>query len=143
MSTPPKEFPDKICETCGKPFNRKRFNGRLEDPARYLSRRNCSQSCGNSRAEVARGSLYWRARRFRADVCEGCGTTEELHVHHIDRDPKNNSPKNLATLCASCHLKKHWREDREKRLAANPLVVAKRGATTPRLSTDTNSPSAV
>ena len=136
MPTPPNQYPDKTCETCGKSFNRKRFIGRLEDPARYLSRRNCSQSCGNSKKEVTRDALHWRARKHRAETCAECGTTEGLHVHHVDRNPENNNPANLMTLCASCHLKLHWREDREKRLAG-----VLRGVITRQQSTDTNSPS--
>lgn len=27
------------------------------------------------------------------------------HVHHIDGNSKNDNPKNLVTLCASCHRK--------------------------------------
>ena len=142
MPTPPNQYPDKTCETCGKSFNRKRFNGRLEDPARYLSRRNCSQSCGNSKKEVTRDALHWRARKHRAETCAECGTTEGLHVHHVDRNPENNNPANLMTLCASCHLKLHWREDREKRMACNPWVAgARHGDTTRQQYTDTNSPS--
>ena len=139
MPTPPIQYPDKTCENCGKTFNRKRFNGRLEDPTRYLSRRNCSQSCGNSKKEVTRDALHWRARKHRAETCAECGTREDLHVHHIDRNVANNKPRNLLTLCSSCHLKLHWQEDREKRMASNPLVVAaRRGATSPRPSTATS-----
>lgn len=140
MPTPPIQYPDKTCETCGKTFNRKRFNGRLEDPARYLSRRNCSQSCGNTKKEVTKDALHWRARKHKATSCASCGTAEALHVHHIDRNPANNDPENLMTLCDSCHLKLHWREDRARRLACNPWVAAaRRGATTPPQSTSTSS----
>ena len=140
MAKPPTQYPDKTCENCGKTFNRKRFKGgRLEDAARYLSRRNCSQSCGNSKKEVTRDALHWRARKHRAETCAECETRDDLHVHHIDRNPANNRPKNLLTLCSSCHLKLHWREDRAKRMASNPLVAAaRRGATTPPRSTATN-----
>ena len=140
MPKPPTQYPDKTCETCGKTFNRKRFNGRLEDPARYLTRRNCSQSCGNTRQDVTKDALHWRARKHMAPTCSECSTTDGLHVHHVDRNPANNDPANLRTLCASCHLKLHWREDREKRLAANPWVVAARsGGIAPQPSTATSS----
>ena len=29
----------------------------------------------------------------------------KLHIHHIDYDKQNNNPKNLITLCHSCHAK--------------------------------------
>jgi hypothetical protein len=40
--------------------------------------------------------------------CELCGTNKrKLHVHHKDHNPENNDPKNLQTLCASCHKVSH------------------------------------
>lgn len=120
MPTPPKPDPVKTCEVCGRAMIRKRFGKRLEDRTRFLARKTCSQSCGNTRAEVTKSAHHWRAQKHRAERCQECGATKGLHVHHVDRNPANNQPKNLATLCASCHLKLHWREDRAKRLAANP-----------------------
>ena len=111
--------PLKFCQTCGTAMERKRFNGRLEDRTRFLARKNCSQSCGNTRTEIQPDSHRWRARQVKKRVaCEACGSRERLHVHHDDRDVANNDPANLRTLCASCHLKLHWREDRAARLAA-------------------------
>ena len=122
MTTTRKADPAKLCETCGAPMARKRFNGRLEDRTRFLTRKNCSQSCGNARTEIQPNSHRWRARQVKnREACEECGTTENLHVHHDDRDVTNNDPSNLKTLCGSCHLKLHWREDREKRMASLKL----------------------
>ena len=114
---PPKRDPRKFCEICGVEFFRKRFNGRLEDRTRFLSRKTCSQSCGNSRDRVQVDSHRWRARQMKKrTVCEKCRETTNLHVHHKDRNPANNSPDNLAVLCASCHLTLHWTEDRAYRV---------------------------
>jgi hypothetical protein len=115
-----KPDPVKSCEICGEPLFRKRFNGRLEDYNVFLKRRRCSQSCANARLIVNDDTYLWRARRHRKAGCETCGTSLRLHVHHKDRKRANNNPDNLQTLCSSCHLKLHWREDREKRLAAIP-----------------------
>jgi 5-methylcytosine-specific restriction endonuclease McrA len=139
MPTPPKEDPIKHCETCGAAMARKRFNGRLEDRTRFLARRNCSQSCGNTRTEVTKDALHWRARKHRAGACAECGSTEDLHVHHKDRNPANNRLTNLQTLCSSCHLKLHWSEDRPERLAGAvkaAATAALRGASTRQRSTD-------
>lgn len=41
-------------------------------------------------------------------MCRLCGNpqTDIAHdVHHIDYDKKNSDPKNLVTLCKSCHMK--------------------------------------
>jgi hypothetical protein len=127
--------PIKHCEICGMEMTRKRYNGRLEDRGVFLRRRRCSQACANSRQEVKKDTAHWRARQHRkpmCEMCEMCGTATDLHVHHVDRDPWNNDPANLRTLCSSCHLTLHWREDREKRLAAlrgsEAVAAAWRGA---------------
>ena len=118
MPTSPKPDPIKHCEMCGQLMTRKRFNGRLEDYGVFLRRRRCGQSCANRKTEVTKDAQHWRARQHRASNCSECGTAQGLHVHHVDRNPANNEPTNLLTLCASCHLRLHWREDREKRMAA-------------------------
>lgn len=137
MPTPPKIDPVKTCETCGRIFTRRRFGNRLEDRSRFLSRRHCSQACANTRPVVSKDANHWRARKYRGRRCEACSVTTQLHVHHKDRNPANNDPANLQTLCASCHLKLHWREDRESRLAA-----VQRGVNTRRRSTGGNGSSA-
>jgi HNH endonuclease. len=125
MGTPAKQLPDKVCPACGATFNRKRYRGTLEDSGRYRTRIYCSQSCANTRREVTKSGHHWRAQRHRKDSCQACSATTDLHVHHKDRDHTNNDPSNLMTLCASCHLRLHWREDRAARMDA-----AKRAAAT-------------
>lgn len=46
-------------------------------------------------------------------LCVSCQSNEKLHIHHIDRNYKNNESENLIFLCASCHLKLHHREDKK------------------------------
>lgn len=43
----------------------------------------------------------------RDKVCQDCGDSKEVQVHHIDSDPKNNSDKNLVLLCKTCHANRH------------------------------------
>ena len=128
MGTPVKPNLPKFCKTCGEPLVRKRYGKNMEDYTRYQARTHCNQSCANTKAQVVKDTLHWRARKHRKPNCETCQTTNDLHVHHIDRNPANNDPANLRTLCASCHLKLHWQEDRDRRMATNPFVAAKRGA---------------
>lgn len=39
--------------------------------------------------------------------CETCQSTEELQVHHINRNRGDNSPENLMLLCLNCHANLH------------------------------------
>ncbi|MFC1691867.1 HNH endonuclease signature motif containing protein [Nanoarchaeota archaeon] len=41
--------------------------------------------------------------------CAICAATEGLHIHHKDRDPKNNRISNLIVLCGVCHKKIHMK----------------------------------
>lgn len=119
MPQTPKKDPIKYCENCGVLMQRKRFgeSQTLEDMGRFLGRKNCSQSCGNTKPVVTKSAHHWRAKKHRAPQCSECPATTDLHVHHIDRNHKNDDQDNLITLCSSCHLKLHWREDRAKRMA--------------------------
>jgi 5-methylcytosine-specific restriction endonuclease McrA len=46
-----------------------------------------------------------RAKRIAIDSgrCTECGSTEFLHVHHVDGDPTDDRMSNLRTLCEDCH----------------------------------------
>lgn len=45
--------------------------------------------------------------------CAVCGGGEDLHVHHVDRNPTNDDPANLITLCGICHARVHTELRRE------------------------------
>ena len=122
MAIPAKLDPKKNCKACGEALERKRYGKRLEDRTRFLAREHCDQTCANSRAAIQADSHRWRARQIKArKQCRTCSATSNLHVHHKDRNPANNSPENLEVLCASCHLRLHWSEDRESRLEAKRI----------------------
>ena len=95
----------KSCKRCGREFRRKRYlHGRLEDLGVFKRRKYCSLSCANTRDRPSHWETYhWRARKHRKSQCEACGTTANLHAHHVDGEPKNNDPDNIQTLCVSCH----------------------------------------
>jgi hypothetical protein len=39
--------------------------------------------------------------------CSLCGSSEGLHIHHVNRDKTDDSPENLLTLCGICHARVH------------------------------------
>lgn len=44
---------------------------------------------------------------YKIKVCAHCGTSDNIHIHHVDENWKNNGIKNLQALCNSCHVKHH------------------------------------
>jgi hypothetical protein len=108
MGRPAKPTPTKVCKACGKTFERRRYNGRMEDIARFMIREHCSQACANTKEEVGLAGFRARAKKYRGRICEFCGATKDLHTHHKDSNPANNVRENIQTLCASCHIQLHW-----------------------------------
>ena len=47
--------------------------------------------------------------------CNRCPSKKNLQVHHKDRNRNNNNIKNLELLCASCHQKEHFNNDKKER----------------------------
>lgn len=99
--------PEKFCQTCGRQYWRKRFNGRLEDLTRFKQRKYCSLSCGNTRKVVGYHGLSCRARQYLKNACENCEGSFMLAAHHIDGVRTNNVETNVQTLCVVCHALFH------------------------------------
>ena len=57
-------------------------------------------------------SLKIRLIAQRGMKCERCGYSklEILHVHHRDRNRKNNDLGNLELICPNCHYEEHYLE---------------------------------
>ena len=111
MGRPRIQEPSKTCQYCGTPLARKRYGKQLEDMGCFVRRMFCSLSCANSRRDKTVAGYRAEAYRIpKAKMCEMCGSKLNLHHHHRDQDIRNNATANLQTLCASCHLKLHWRE---------------------------------
>ncbi len=46
-------------------------------------------------------------KQFYNYKCSICKTTENLHIHHIDSNWRNNEKTNLLCICNECHKKTH------------------------------------
>lgn len=44
----------------------------------------------------------------KGEVCENCGSGENIEVHHRDRNHCNNELDNLVVLCEPCHNEVHY-----------------------------------
>ena len=94
----------KVCQYCGKEFSRQMIGNRLEDVGVFSRRKYCSLSCSNSKKHPTHWETYhYRARKHRKAYCEACLTDRQLHAHHVDGNPENNSAGNIQTLCVHCH----------------------------------------
>lgn len=111
MAHPRKQEPSKSCEHCGKQLTRKRYNGTLESLNSFTRRKYCDMQCmglAHRKDDPTVDAYRKRVYRHKKDHCQECGATENLQIHHIDGNPKNNRLSNLMTLCGSCHTKWHW-----------------------------------
>jgi len=52
-------------------------------------------------------------RDFHICQTPNCVNDENLCIHHIDYNKKNNNPENLITLCNSCHAKTIGKKNRQ------------------------------
>ena len=109
--------PLKYCENCGKKLERRPLSSGYEEPLFFFNQRKyCSQKCasiaiGKEKVKKATTSPKISRARARKSIpfapCALCGKTGYTEVHHIDKNPLNNSPNNLIRLCKSCHAKQH------------------------------------
>lgn len=131
----------RTCEQCGAGFRvpRSKLSGRSNSSARF-----CSWACYALSLEIpgsaaSRGSGWLAARREalrRNPFCALCGTTRDLHVHHIQpyRLRRDNSQQNLMPLCETDHpvVEKIMRRLEEFGLPYEQALFAKRGMLTER-----------
>jgi hypothetical protein len=131
--------PIRYCWWCKGNLERKRFStGRLEDRGIFLHRIYCNREC-QRHAQVKPQSvntqtLLSRSQKFRKKECERCGRTNDLHVHHKNKNRMDSTPENLETLCVWCHNQHHAMERRNNVLGVrratrwSPQVVQRVGA---------------
>lgn len=67
----------------------------------------------DTRWRKIREMILKREPMCQCDLCKGYGKVADM-VHHIDKNPKNNSLDNLLSMNAECHNSLHA-EDRWKR----------------------------
>lgn len=121
---------EKYCKNCGKLLELKIMpNGIKESPSQLKRRKFCHRKCMSeyySKNNSKAGDVSWyvaheRARRIHKNrVCEICGSTKNIDIHHKDENIQNNEPDNLMALCRSCHMKKHRKKGICK-ICGNPV----------------------
>lgn len=123
------------CRGCGVLM----IGGAVNDPSRK-QRKYCTLECYRENKSPARLDTNYVTLGFIESVkqhgrvlCNRCGldNLNALVVHHRDSNRSNNSPSNLETLCASCHLIEHTRgrDSARVRRAENAMrLVAEQSA---------------
>ena len=116
-----------VCVHCGSELVQKRFSsGVLESPSMLVRRKFCNRICmaQHMKKEICSSLSHSRmkAAKTAANACEICGMTNDLQVHHVDKNPRNNVPSNLRTLCRSCHARCHSPNFTETGELRNPCV---------------------
>ena len=129
MPQPLAPTPIKHCLLCSKKMERKRRpSGTLEALLHFNKRIFCNRKCmgawqeGRIKRMSAKNSRR-QSVKLRQECCERCGDVKMLAVHHRDSNPTNNDPANLMTLCARCHMQKHWQEWKETTRPSKPCSV--------------------
>lgn len=87
-----------------------------------FNKKTCSRACANVHRTgikylqnrprdkvVDQRMLKLRLLKLRGLGCEICSYNkiEILHVHHMDRNRKNNNLENLKLLCPNCYYEEH------------------------------------
>jgi len=61
-----------------------------------------------------------------AKACAVCRNNGDLHFHHIDQNPSNNSEDNIIVLCTHCHDEAHTKHSLSQNLDKEKLIGFKK-----------------
>lgn len=88
----------KICEYCEKVFK-----------THMTLKRFCSDDCRDKGCVNRRryGGNHFKVLKRDEFKCTECNSKDQLCVHHIDENIRNNKMDNLITLCKGCHAIVH------------------------------------
>ena len=101
-----KDIRDKISNGIKKAFKEGRMNNSLENNANWLGGISFEPYGLEFNKELK--NIIRKRDNFKCQICSKKRIIKKHAVHHIDYNKKNNDPKNLITLCNSCHTKTNF-----------------------------------
>ena len=88
----------------------KKLKGRIFTPEH---RKKISLSLMGEKSYNYKTGKYCYRKLIVIDKCYYCDETDNLHVHHIDKNRDNNKLENLMVVCFKCHCKIHEHKQRK------------------------------
>ena len=115
------------CFICNEPTYKTQKDLRKSKSKKYFCCKSCQTKWRNSIVYIGPNHANWTGgestyrsvliRNKIPQICRRCKTRDRrvLVVHHVDRNRKNNTLKNLIWLCHNCHfLTHHYSDERER-----------------------------
>ena len=100
----------KICIGCGSKF----------EVIETSDKKYCSQKCWTNNQKGENNSMWKNGSSFNyreyyykhnEKKCVICGSKDNLHIHHLDTNRKNNDLNNLICLCIKDHSRVHMSKE--------------------------------
>ena len=140
------------CATCNILFDRALSSLNESKSKIYFCSRKCKDKASRLESDISIKPSHYRtgednyrqiAFRHHPKKCNRCDydkIVDILHVHHKDRNHKNNRPDNLEVLCPTCHDEEHFlaKDGRYATRLDKPFIYTNSGAAD-RLCPDTKS----
>jgi len=63
-------------------------------------------------------------------ICVDCGTVDRLHIHHKNKNHRDNRIENLEFVCPKCHRKRHpaiFNDERKRRISESLKLARQEG----------------
>ena len=96
----------KVCADCKREVDLQRMRDRY---TKTYVKKGYNQSGENN--NNWKGGIGVYRSMVSTNVCELCGSKENLLIHHIDHNRYNNDLSNLMVLCKKCHQEHHCVRD--------------------------------
>lgn len=100
-----------VCKICGAISSRQSYakhrQERLKTQREYNAKKTVKSTTNRKQAWIILHVAFKNGSVKRCDTCAACGSTIEIHAHHVDY----SRPFYIAWLCRQCHSAAHRKYD--------------------------------